>query len=65
MADILNIAGLTDRLLIREWGPMIDQWDRVGNYSDDQRAIFRGMQKLSILGMHANNPEALRALLDL
>jgi hypothetical protein len=65
MADILNVAGLTDRLLIREWGPMIDQWDRVGIYSDDQRAIFHGMQKLSILGMHANNPKALRALLDL
>jgi hypothetical protein len=64
-AHILDITDTTDRLLIREWGPMIDRWDGAGVYSDDQRAIFRGIQKLSILGMHANNPAALRLLLAL
>jgi hypothetical protein len=64
-AHILDMTGNIDRLLIREWGPLIDKWDRAGVYTDDQRAIFRGIQKLSILGMHANNPEALRALLGL
>jgi hypothetical protein len=64
-AHILDMTGSIDRLLIREWAPLIDKWDRAGAYTDDQRAIFRGIQKLSILGMHANNPEALRALLGL
>lgn len=64
-AHILDMTGNTDRLLIREWAPLIDKWDRAGAYTDDQRAIFRGIQKLSILGMHANNPAALRALLGL
>ena len=62
---ILDITGATDRLLIREWGPMIDKWDLAGTYNDDQRTVFRGIQKLSILGMHANNTQALRALLGL
>ena len=64
-AHILDMTGKIDRLLIREWGPLIDKWDRAGAYTDDQRAIFRGIQKLSILGMHGNNPEALHALLGL
>jgi hypothetical protein len=64
-AHILDMTGKVDALLIREWGTMIDKWDSIGVYSDDQRAIFRGIQKLSILGMHTNNPEALRALLRL
>ena len=65
MAHILDITGGIDALLIREWGAMIDRWDEAGIYSDDQRAIFRGIQKLSILGMHANNPGALRLLLGM
>jgi hypothetical protein len=65
LPHILDMASITDRLLIREWGTLIDRWDQTGAYTDDQRAIFRGIQKLSILGMHANNPRALRALLGL
>jgi hypothetical protein len=65
MAHILDMTGKTDRLLIREWGPLIDKRDQAGVHTDDQRAIFRGIQKLSILGMHANNPAALRVLLAL
>jgi hypothetical protein len=64
-AHILDMTGKADTLLIREWGAMIDKWDRTGSYTDDQRAIFRGIQKLSILGMHNSNPDALRALLAL
>ena len=64
-AHILDMTGNTDRLLIREWGALIDRWDQAGAYTDDQRAIFRGIQKLSILGMHAHNPQALRTLLAL
>jgi hypothetical protein len=44
---------------------MIDKWDSISAYDEDQRAILRGMQKLSILGMHTNNPRAPRALLAL
>lgn len=65
IAHILDMTAKTDTLLIREWAMMIDKWDTNGHYDDDQRCIFRGMQKLSILGMHFNNPEALRALLGL
>jgi len=64
-AHILDMTSQTDTLLIREWGAMIDKWDIAGIYNDDQRAIFRGIQKLSILGVHANNPEVLRVVLGL
>ena len=63
MAQILDITGDIDALLVREWGPMIDKWDAGGVYGDDQRTIFRGMQKLSMMGMHANNPGARRLIL--
>jgi hypothetical protein len=53
---ILELVNDTDRLMIREWGPMIDRWDSAGDYNDDQRAIFRGIQKLSILRMRINDP---------
>jgi hypothetical protein len=32
-------------LLIREWAPMIDRWDARGAYDEDQRQIFRSLQK--------------------
>jgi hypothetical protein len=65
IVHMLDMINKTDRLLVREWAPLIDKWDQAGVYTEDQRTIFRGIQKLSILGMHANNPEALRALLAL
>jgi hypothetical protein len=55
-AHILEMVNETDRLIIREWGPLIDKWDIAGDYNEDQRTIFRGIQKLSILGMRANDP---------
>lgn len=65
MAHMMDMTGNLDRLLLREWAPLIDRWDATGSYTDDQRACFRAIQKLSVFGMHANNPAALRALLAL
>jgi hypothetical protein len=55
-ANILELVNETDKLMIREWGPMIDQWDLAGDYNADQRTVFRGIQKLSVLGMRINDP---------
>lgn len=52
-----------ETLLIREWAPMIDRWDAVGIYNDDQRAIFRGLQKLDILGFLRDDRALQRTLL--
>lgn len=56
IAQILELVNETDRLMIREWGSLIDKWDIAGDYNEDQRVIFRGIQKLSILGMRINDP---------
>jgi len=52
-------------LLIREWAPMIDRWDMSGTYNEDQRAIFRGLQKLETLAILGNDPELQKIVLDI
>jgi hypothetical protein len=51
-------------LLIREWAPMIDRWDAAGIYSEDQRSIFRGLQKLELLGRLDGSAELEKLFLD-
>lgn len=54
-----------DKLLLREWAPLIDRWDAVGTYSEDQRVTFRSLQKLKIFGHWQNNPAILKHFLDI
>jgi hypothetical protein len=67
--DTSQVAGMNlspiPKLLLREWAPMVDRWDAVGRHSDDQRAIFRGMQKLCALELLRAHPDLLKIALDL
>jgi hypothetical protein len=49
--DALGPYYFTDmeRLLIAEWGPMIDDWDEAGVYDEDKRRIFRALLKITYL----------------
>jgi hypothetical protein len=63
---ILEMSGTRlQKLLIREWAPMIDRWDRIGTYGEDQRGIFRALQKLAAFAILGSDPEVQKIALDL
>jgi hypothetical protein len=46
--DLIRMAGTNaiTAMLLHHWVPIIDRWDQVGTYSDEQRSIFRFLQAM-------------------
>jgi hypothetical protein len=46
--DLTRMAGTNEitALLLRHWVPIIDRWDRIGGYNEEQRSIFRFLQEM-------------------